>query len=261
MTGSQRSGTTLLSLILDSHPEIKTIDEVLFARQKLNDYLSSPDFPPHVVFKLPRYATEIEWIRALPEPRILWCLRDPRDVVASMLQLTIPVTTVVSCAWAVHPNGGMDQVASARSLLDDAQRAALQVELDRFDVVAAKPLTEITFPDAILCAALCWTLKNELLRRFDEAGLAYRIVAYEEVVSNPTSSIAAILDYLEVEWHDDVLRHHELHSGIYIADVDFSRPIDRASVGRWKNRFHEAQAGVIERVARPLAERLGCWTN
>ena len=39
ITGCQRSGTTLMSLILDSHPEIFNIDEYKFEYFAINTYL------------------------------------------------------------------------------------------------------------------------------------------------------------------------------------------------------------------------------
>lgn len=58
ITGCQRSGTTMLNLILDSHPKITGVDEMEFRNENLPHYLSHINYHPFVVFKLPIFAGE-----------------------------------------------------------------------------------------------------------------------------------------------------------------------------------------------------------
>ena len=62
VTGCQRSGTTLASLILDSHPLISSIDEMHFDTHHIDDYLTNQKFHPYVLLKLPTIAPEINSI-------------------------------------------------------------------------------------------------------------------------------------------------------------------------------------------------------
>ena len=66
ITGCQRSGTTLMNLILDSHPKIWGIDEDRFDFPSIYGYLSAPIPAPFVSFKLPRYAHIMPFIEMLP---------------------------------------------------------------------------------------------------------------------------------------------------------------------------------------------------
>jgi len=259
ITGTQRSGTTLLALILDSHPEMHMVDETYYSEVSLQRYLTGPKLAPRVVFKLPKIAPDIAWLRALPARHVLWSIRDPRDVVASMLQLTIPLGRTMAACWAIHPLGAPHDIAAVRGALDDRQRATLADALARYDGIYARPITDISFTEAVFTAALCWRVKNEMLQRYDAEGLSYQVVRYEALVTEPRREIATILRYLDAAWHDDVLRHHELHSGIYTAKTDFSRAIDRESIGRWNGYFRPHELEVIEGLTRPLAERFGYW--
>ncbi|MFQ5471145.1 MAG: sulfotransferase [Gammaproteobacteria bacterium] len=67
ITGCQRSGTTLLHLILDSHSNIHGIDEAYYEHERLHEYLDSAEFSKYVCCKLPRAASEFEFIKLLPD--------------------------------------------------------------------------------------------------------------------------------------------------------------------------------------------------
>ena len=41
VTGCQRSGTTMLNFVLDSHPDVHGIDEMQFDVNRMRDYLNS----------------------------------------------------------------------------------------------------------------------------------------------------------------------------------------------------------------------------
>jgi hypothetical protein len=118
ITGCQRSGTTLLHLILDSHPEIHGIDEIEYQESRLQYYLNDTHSPPQIAFKLPIYAPFIEWIKKLlPELRILWLVRNPRDVVASMMVTPLPLTQDTAIPWPSHSLGGVQEVSNCFPVL------------------------------------------------------------------------------------------------------------------------------------------------
>jgi len=88
ITGSQRSGTTLLHLILDSHPEIVGIDEENFIESQLSDYPEDKNTPACVSFKLPNYVHRFDRVKTWPNLKVLFCIRDPKDVVSSMMSIS-----------------------------------------------------------------------------------------------------------------------------------------------------------------------------
>ena len=104
ITGCQRSGTTLLNLILDSHPQIKGVDEGDFFVDLLHEYLNHPDYHPYVAFKLPKISHLVPALQFVPGIKVLWCIRDPRDVVMSMLKLKRRVNDGLrgKILWSIH---------------------------------------------------------------------------------------------------------------------------------------------------------------
>src|SRR5262249_33105358 len=96
--GCQRSGTTLLHLILDSHRQIESFDENRFDLFK--QYVSVPQKPisqaPVIAFKLPFVSNpwnpNIEFLSRAPgRPKYLLITRHVFDVVTSMCRLKLPV--------------------------------------------------------------------------------------------------------------------------------------------------------------------------
>jgi hypothetical protein len=257
ITGCQRSGTTLLHLVLDSHPDVHGVDETAYTNRLLPRFLEHPDFHPRVAFKLPTFAHAVDTFHLLPGLRILWCLRDPRAVVSSMLELQLRLGELFQAAWAVHPAGAEWEIAASLGALGGAAPPELADAVEQHGRMRRLPVSERTRAQAVASAALCWRLKNELLARYDEAGHAYRVVRYEALVSAPEATVRDVLAFLELPWHDDVLAHHALHRGVSVGNTVNSRPIDTASVERWQGRLQEDDLAQVRVVCGELADSLG----
>jgi len=254
VTGCQRSGTTMLNLALDSHPDVVGVDEYEFRIERMQDYLQAPAFAPACSLKLPGRASDLGFIRAIPGVRILWCLRDPRAVVASMVRLQL-ILDGEKISWAAHPNG-------AGTALQAASRTGgvppdLGETCRRFAAAAAQPPASWPLDLLVTSAALCWRLKNDLLRVYDRAAIRYRMVIYEDLVREPEPQMRAILSDLGLKWHDDLLRHHQLHEGIAVGQTDKTRPIDTASLEKWREVLGPAQLEIVRAICGPRAEALG----
>ena len=296
ITGCQRSGTNLINLILDSHPQVRGVDEMnLFhwealgppgTAQERNEitvedmeklmavddhiasHLADPQRSPYVSFQLPPYASNITCLNSLlPELRILWCLRDPRDVVASMLKFRIPFTRggpdpveigqdAQMIPWSIHP-GAEFEINKALQRLSQQVRQELSPHLESYDSIQLKPLSGRTRQDAVFMGALCWRLKNELLLVYERENLPYLLIRYEQMISDPKQGIEKVLSYLDLPWHENVLRHHELHTGLVSGFTDSSRPIDGANIGKWKGVLSDMELEIIREVTSGLATRLG----
>ena len=172
ITGSQRSGTTLVNLILNSHPKIWSVDEDKFLFVSIYSYLfaPAPGAPSFVSFKLPAHAHILPFIEMLPGCRLLWCIRDPLDVVFSMMKLRLQLGSI-RVPWAVHPGGGWLEINNSYWALSDRQKMDLREHMAEFGKVAKRlvhlqqspeKLAEVERRDLAFISALCWRIKNEL---------------------------------------------------------------------------------------------------
>jgi len=245
--------------VLDSHPDVHSIDEADYWKRArpIDDYLADPALPAFVAFKLPQEARRVEELAAkYTSIRILWCLRDPRDVVASMVSLTLRHEES-KLVWACHPNGAIHELAQAIPALPEDARAKLAPHLERYAALSTTPYEARNRTDAIFTGALCWGVKNEFLKVYRKRQLPLIEVRYEPLVTSPRDTIEQLLASIGLPWSEDVLRHHQLHSGMLIGRTDASRAIDQTKVGRWAQDFSEGELAAIRGVCGELAGELG----
>jgi hypothetical protein len=258
ITGCQRSGTTLLNLVLDSHPDITGIDEMDYYNFPLKEYLEHPRFHPCVSFKLPQSTYEAAIIKsAMPGVKVLWCIRDPRDVVLSMMRLMLKSGDEAPLPWLSHPVGAKNDIENGVRVLQKAMGGELGGHYAAYRGIAAKPPVQWSQEDLVFVGALCWRLKQELLAEFDTAGIPYLILRFESLVRDPERTIRDALTFIGLPWHGDVLRHHQLHTGESVGGTINSRPIDGANTGKWASAFDTRALSIIGTVCAGQAEKHG----
>lgn len=261
ITGCQRSGTTLMNLILDSHPKIWGIDEDRFDFPSIYAYLSVPMAAPFVSFKLPRFAHLMPVIEMMPDCRVLWCIRDPLDTVSSMVKLNLKVGELTA-PWAVHPAGGWSEINTSYWVLNDSQKAELRQLMQEFGKLGEKfqnrlkakeGLMGVDRRDCVFMGALCWRIKNELPLLYKDRNIDFHEVRYADLVSDPKGRIAEILDYIGIEWSDEVLMHHRLHKGVSIGNTSNTRAIDQSGVGSGKKNLSQEEQDIVKTVCGETA--------
>lgn len=267
ITGCQRSGTTLMNLILDSHPSIASIDEDRFLLPFIHTYLGAPLAKPvsFIAFKLPRYAHLVPMMDLLPNRKILWCIRNPLDVVCSMVNLRLGDNNQVA-PWPAHSNGGWGEILNSYYALDDEQRRAFESDMvtfnkltQKFSTLPKSPDNEIDIErnDSVFLAALCWKIKNFLPLLYKARNIDFHVSKYEDLVATPRETIAEILDYIGADWSDEVLMHHTLHEGKSIGNTSNTRAIDQNSVGLGKKNLSREEQDIVKRVCGEIATKWG----
>lgn len=249
LTGSPRSGTTLLEKMLDAHSDIITSDErPVFPRyiypsmlQVKQDRLLSPeDFhaiqPRHLIDQRTRYLRYIEtalqesfgdrllvdknpsmlmlipaFIRLFPECRFIISLRDPRDVILSCFLCYLPLNTV------------------------SVNYLTLSDTVDRF-------VNDMTL----------WLRLREMIPD------AFKEVRYEDIVDDFPTKCREIMEFLDTDWDDAMLHYRErlesrdVNSPTY---EEVTRPIYRSSIGRWRcyEKYLEPHLDRIASFVRAFA--------
>lgn len=62
------------------------------------------------------------------------------------------------------------------------------------------------------------------------------MVNYDDLVTSPANEIKALLDFLNLPWHQDCLNFHQVKNTVKTASVwQVRQPLYRSSSGRWKN--------------------------
>lgn len=250
--GAGRSGTTLLRVILDSHPRISCGPELkitpviaqLWADFQtkyapfLKPFLVGPaeidhlfrafisgllepfrshGGKPRVAEKSPNNVFFFHHLfRIFPQSPFVHIIRDGRDVVASLLQMD----------WQ-----GMD----------------------------GKPVPYTRDP---VEAARYWVSAVTAGRSFaaSSAGASrYHEIRYETIVASPEPELQRLFEFLGEAWDPRVLEFHRLPHilGPESSAAQVSRQLYRTAVGRWKNELPDSVRAAIRPVMGDLLVELG----
>jgi Sulfotransferase family len=249
IVGCQRSGSTLLESIFDAHPLARVIGEENWTSY---DYLDHPEklsvFPEDFIgLRVPAATHGLEYIiKTYPDAKVLFTLRDPRDVVTSMRKLRMePFGHGKDTTWL--ETIGQSQIENALPLLPDREQleAALQsvrrTTSDRNDV---------------RFGGLCWMVKNRFIELYQRSVLDTQIVRYELLTANSDPYLRQLCDFLHLEWSDRLLEHHRYSAGLW-AGTNKADAIHQRSVGAYKNYLTLQERRSLYSVIQADMEALG----
>jgi Flp pilus assembly protein TadD len=244
IVGFPRSGTTLLELALDAHPDLKSIDEQPFLQNALVDILAQHIRYPEELAKLS--AAQLAGIRASYWARTQRLLLMPHKRLIDKNPLNILRLPVIK---RLFPN--------AKILL--AVRHPCDVILSCF-------MQQFREPDFVfLCQSIpmlaaayrktfdFWHSQQALLRA-DTFELRY-----ESFVEDFQGYTRRVFEFLEVPWNDAVLAPAKRATEkLLISTPSYSQvvqPVSAQSVGRWNNYRTHFQASLP--VLAPYLHRWG----
>lgn len=230
--GTARSGTTLVRVLLDSHPRLSIGPESNLLHHwfhgidasSLSRWPMEPSFFDeaallaferiHVAYmeqrgkqrwgdKTPGYWRLIPRIaRVWPDAQFVYCLRDGRDVVCSMRE---------RWGWHLH------------------------------------------------YASRVWA--GEVMEALDLASLfgdQVHIIGYEDLVADPVSVMRGVIRFLDEEWDESILEPGRLPHDDFETDSPRAvGPIDTRSVGRWKRELNRRERWIVNRLLRSSLESAG----
>jgi tetratricopeptide (TPR) repeat protein len=240
-----RSGTTLLELTLDAHPDLVSMDEQPFVQAALDDLLATGIRYPEQLGRVTQ--PQLEAVRAR------YWERARRKVVLAPGQRLVDKNPL-----------NLMRLPVIRRLFPNA-RIVLAIR-HPCDVLLSCYMQHFRAPDfALLCRDLD-PLAMGFRRTFDfwyaQAQIlqpAIHEVRYETFVADFATQTRALLEFLEVPWHDAVLAPAaRAQAKGYISTPSYSQvvqPVNQKSVGRWK--AYEAHFRPIMGRVQPYLERWG----
>jgi len=229
IVGSQRTGSTLMSMILGAHPQLKLRGDL-----DLPEILNGPCAENDVVHSVAWTARHALIKQSCASPKCVFMLRNIPAIVGSMMALGSP-------SWA-------QQYSFA-----EIARAIIGIsEWYNQHCIISYTVPIFRDNDILRAATVCAYLKSYMIVEYRKSGLATRGVRYEDLVSNPKDTVTQIARFLKINWSDNLLRHHEICDGGAFAGNDPKKRIDTASVNKWKNQLSSSQTDVILSVVRDM---------
>ena len=206
VVGVARSGTTLLRLMLDAHPELAIPPETHFAGRVLRAFepggkgpeaavdamVHSPFWPDFGISADEFVRTAADSAGAGPGP----LLRAFYEAYAARLGKP---------RWGDKTPPYLDQMASIQRALPEAR--FVHVIRDGRDV--ALSVMPLWFgPDNLVEAARQWSGRIAAARRQARRLNGYAEVRYEDLVREPASTLSRLCDLLELPWDPAMLDYH-----------------------------------------------------
>lgn len=254
--GCQRTGTTLMRLVLECHSQIRCCDETN-AYNLLRRTASPPEGAHRLLgLKVPclteQFGDESLWDEFLVRDgivneyrgqRLVFMVRDVRDTVRSMRDLHLHGDPHVGAPWIETT-----LVPTLRSKI--VRNAAFRA---RYGSEIAK-LSTARHPN-LARAAFYWRYKTDALFEYLRRAFPVLLVRYEDLVRQPRLELLRVCGFLQLPWEPQLLSHDTcVHTdlkadGSAIGGTDPRRGIDTASMGRWEQAFSPAELDDILSVA------------
>ena len=287
--GDDRSGTTLVSVILDSHPDLVVGPEL--------DYLLPEDLGPHL--------RECCRLLLADDPRVRGAGVQTADSAYGMgVQLArqarrfgIDHATLDALAAAAMQRTGSDLVTHDQRLaLLDAmgrhrcrttgkRRWGIKIQRQIADAAAlvehwpGSRFVHVVRDGRDVAASQLRGARGWGYRSVHEAAAGWREVVeavrgavppaslhelrYEDLVADPETVLRRLLDFLEVDWDPAVLRHTDAEHSLFAEPFEHPsaeavrRPIQAGSVGRHRRDLTMADRMAFEAVAGDALRHFG----
>ena len=254
--GCARSGTTLMRVMIDTHPNIYCGPETgllylrTLTRRKIRKLSRKLEVPEEELKAMMRgtdsyfsfVETLFDYLRERAgKPR--WGDKSPQNV----LHLDRILHHFPEARFIHMIRDGRDTACSLRTFPQYRMVDGQRVELDTM-----KPLDQ--------CIRR-WVRDVEAGMRY-RGDLRYIEVKYEDLIENDEETLICVFGFLGEPWDERVTKYHQIESPGRSMDKmpqnpGATKPIYRTAYGRWRNEFTEEDKRVFKAIAGDLLVKLG----
>ena len=263
VVGVPRSGTTLLRMVLDSHPDVMCGPEAPWIAGRGGTPM--PSFA-----RLTSFLTENKWgavsgFSGVDEETVNEAMGGAIDTILSKA-----AATQGAKRWAEKTPENVINAPFLHRLFPHAR--FVHVVRDGRDVALSTIRSQ--WKTIVLHASRVRNTYRNALRRWVEwtnqfegdaaaLNLSYRRVFYESLVRDPERELRQLLAFLRLPWRDDILRPHENPHDIIDERGEGVRSflgrdgIDTQSINRWQQELTLFQRRITRRLAEPTLTQWG----
>lgn len=264
IVGVPRSGTTLLRVILDSHPNLAVGPECPWISGNYGEIVSFKHLFESLTFHV---SGPTKTLNGANEKVVASALGHAIDEI-----LQAYAKNNGKSRWIEKTPDNIAFVPFLNTIFLDAKY--IHIIRDGRDVAISSFQAKHKWGTHINCNGE--RLENNILnclKRWDlwinqfqdlrkELSLNVIELKYEELIDNPSKAIGDILDFIGEPWSDDVLNYldhdHDLpENELGTEDVIQKKKFSKESLGRWKKQFSLKDKIQYKKVAGQTLKRLG----
>lgn len=228
IVGCQRTGSTLLELILDSHPNVRIVgDPVIYSTSYNRTNIN------YVGYKTLNLTHRYDFLKTrYPKAKSLFLFRNIKSIVCSLRKY-------YDQKW-IYEN------------IHNIVYFISNSPIRKFYFTELKKIKN----NKLLTYAFYVFSNFHMLEEHENVGIDTLFIKYESLINDSKKEITKILDFLDLSWHKDILNHHLLHKGIFDNNVDSERSIDNKSLYLWKEKLKKEEIDEIDNYIIYLKEKI-----
>ena len=251
--GAARSGTTLLRVILDSHPIIACGPEFKISQLIAQQWYDFQTKYFHIFKEL--YVTHEDINRIFKNFIISFleknCIHEKKQRIAEKTPNNINIFLHLHEIFPTSPlihviRDGRDVIASLMTM--------------KWKNPLGKPLE---YTQDIEKAAQFWvstvTIGKNFLKSSPTVSNVYYEVRYEDIVRKPEECLSQLFDFIDEPWDPVVLKYYNKDRKLAneSSAEQVTQQLYTSSIGRWKNDFSVDDKNKVKRIAGKLLVELG----
>lgn len=266
VVGSGRSGTTLLQLMLNTHPDIAICGEIHYVDQisEIRKLVPSIEKPEHfeTFFSLVKRTRNI---RYLPKAETLLDAvkqrlsgekyRTYEQFYRCLIEEYAKAQGARRCGEKTPSN--IKYLNQIVEIFPNAK--IIHIVRDPRAVVASRVKMPWTTDDVVI-NTLKWKFEIMYCDQFPKNSESYIELRYEDLVSAPEHQLKRICAFIGEEFDSKMLEFYKT-SQKYIKKEPWKegtyRPINTGAVKRWKQQLSEAQIFIIQKILGTLIAKFG----
>ena len=278
VVGVGRSGTTLLRLMLDAHPDLAVPPETGFVPNLIEAAREDEATLESLAEVLTTHRRWGDFGLEIDELAVRWEALPrlgPEPVVRAFYELYAEKQG--KPRWGDKTPGYSQHIRRISKVIPEAR--FIHLIRDGRDVALSRTSTLALKPTPIAKAAGRWKRR---LRRAQHQGAKvdhYLELRYEALVSDPEGILRQVCEFIELPWDPVVLDYHE-RSAERLAELDrdipamgerlprsaesrmalherTTKPVDTTAIGKWRTGMSEQDLIEFERTAGDLLIELG----
>ena len=278
VVGVGRSGTTLLRLMLDAHPDLSVPPETAFVPKLIDAAREDGATVESLAQVLETHRRWGDFGIDIEELKARW--RDlpalkPGPVVRAFFELYAEQHGKLR--WGDKTPGYTQHIKKISKVIPEAH--FIHLIRDGRDVTLSRTKTLALKDVPIAKSARRWKKRLKRARRQGAKVEHYLELRYETLVSHPEPTLRQICEFIDLPWDPAMLDYHK-RSEERLAELDrdipamggrlprsaesrmalherTTKPVDTKAIGKWRTQMAPEDVAEFERVAGDLLSELG----